>query len=82
MEAFKFIDLDKNNFIGAAEIRHILVCMGELVTDEEIDAMVTLVDGDGDGQVAYKEFYRMVVHPNLAQYDCKAARDDPDEEKK
>ena len=48
-EAFKFVDLDKNNFVGAAEIRHILVCMGELVTDEEIDAMIALVDGDGDG---------------------------------
>jgi len=48
-EAFKFIDLNKNTFIGAAEIRHILVCMGELVTDEEIDAMIALVDGDGDG---------------------------------
>lgn len=48
-EAFRFIDLDKNNFIGAAEVRHILVCMGELVTDEEIDAMIYLVDADGDG---------------------------------
>jgi calmodulin len=48
-EAFKFIDLDKNSYIGAAEIRHILVCMGELVTDEEIDAMIYLVDSDGDG---------------------------------
>jgi hypothetical protein len=48
-EAFHFIDLDKNTFLGAAEIRHILVCMGELVTDEEIDAMIHLVDADGDG---------------------------------
>lgn len=48
-EAFKFIDLNKNNFLGAAELRHILICMGELVTDEEIDAMIGLVDGDGDG---------------------------------
>lgn len=49
--AFKFIDLDHNNFVGAAEIRHILVCMGEMITDEEIDMMISMVDMDGDGQV-------------------------------
>jgi hypothetical protein len=51
MAAFKFIDLDHNNFVGAAEIRHILVCMGEMITDEEIDMMISMVDFDGDGQV-------------------------------
>lgn len=34
--AFKFLDLDHNQHIGAAEIRHILICMGELITDEEV----------------------------------------------
>ena len=43
--------LDHNNFVGAAEIRHILVCMGEMITDEEIDMMISMVDMDGDGQV-------------------------------
>jgi hypothetical protein len=26
--------------IGAAEIRHVLICMGELITDEEVDEMI------------------------------------------
>ena len=39
--------------MGAAEIRHILICMGELITDEEIDMMIQMVDFDGDGQVLY-----------------------------
>ena len=56
-DAFRFIDLDKNNHIGAAEIRHILVCMGELITDEEVDEMVRMCDTDGDGQISYTEFY-------------------------
>jgi hypothetical protein len=51
LAAFKFIDLDRNSFVGAAEIRHILVCMGEMITDEEIDMMIGMVDMDGDGQV-------------------------------
>lgn len=36
LEAFRAFDLDKNNFVGAAEIRHVLVNIGERVTDEEV----------------------------------------------
>jgi len=69
INAFKFLDLDKNNFVGAAEIRHILVCMGELITDEEIDMMISMVDLDGDGQVSFTEFRNLVLHPNPAEMD-------------
>ena len=31
LEAFKAFDLDKNNFIGASEIRHVLINIGEQV---------------------------------------------------
>lgn len=37
-EAFVSFDLDKNNFVGAAEIRHVLINIGETVTDEEVRA--------------------------------------------
>jgi serine/threonine-protein phosphatase 2B regulatory subunit len=60
-EAFKAFDLDKNNFIGAAEIRHILINIGEQVSDEEVDEMIRMVDKDGDGQVSWDEFYAMVT---------------------
>ncbi len=72
-DAFRFIDLDKNMFIGSAEIRHILVCMGELVTDEEINEMVSMVDLDGDGQVSYEEFYRLAKHPDPSKPDFSRA---------
>jgi hypothetical protein len=51
LEAFQAFDLDKNNFVGAAEIRHVLINIGEQVTDEEVDEMIRMVDTDGDGQV-------------------------------
>mmetsp|Transcript_3685 Transcript_3685/g.5048 ORF Transcript_3685/g.5048 Transcript_3685/m.5048 type:complete len:513 (+) Transcript_3685:715-2253(+) len=61
LEAFKAFDLDKNNFVGAAEIRHVLINIGEQVTDEEVDEMIRMVDTDGDGQVSWTEFYAMVT---------------------
>ncbi|KAG7395778.1 hypothetical protein PHYBOEH_003176 [Phytophthora boehmeriae] len=62
--AFRFLDLDKNTFIGAAELRHLLICMGELITDAEVDEMIRLCDTDGDGQVSFDEFRRMAIHPD------------------
>lgn len=67
--AFKFIDLDKNNYVGAAEIRHVLICMGELITDEEVDTMIKMIDADGDGQISFKEFYSIVTDPDPAHTD-------------
>eukprot|EP00903_Cladosiphon_okamuranus_P006779 g6608.t1 len=67
--AFKFLDLDHNLHIGAAEIRHILICMGELITDEEVDMMISMVDSDGDGQVSYEEFHRLVIDPDPSRAD-------------
>ncbi len=36
LNSFHSFDLDRNNYVGAAEIRHILVNIGERVTDEEV----------------------------------------------
>ncbi|CAM9831830.1 unnamed protein product [Ectocarpus fasciculatus] len=63
-EAFVAFDLDKNKFVGAAEIRHVLVNIGEQVTDDEVDEMIRMVDKDGDGQVSFTEFYEMVTGGN------------------
>ena len=46
-------------YVGAAEIKFVLDALGEDVTDEEIDEMIRLIDIDGDGQVSFKEFFKM-----------------------
>lgn len=61
--AFDCFDLDKNRFVGAMEIRHILNCIGEEADDDEIDEMIRMCDNDGDGQVTFDEFHRMMTQP-------------------
>lgn len=36
IDAFRSFDLDKNNYVGAAEIRHVLINIGETVEDEVV----------------------------------------------
>ncbi|RHY35397.1 hypothetical protein DYB32_000164 [Aphanomyces invadans] len=77
--AFKAFDLDHNNYVGAAEIRHVLINIGESPTDEEVDEMIRMVDIDGDGQVSFDEFYKMVTggkEPPAGLFSP-AAGDDP-----
>ena len=64
LAAFKIFDLDKNNYIGAKEIKHILMCMGELVTDDEIDMMIRMIDVDGDCHISFIEFRDLILDPS------------------
>lgn len=65
-DAFFTFDMTGNGFVGASEIRFVLDALGENVTDEEIDEMIRMIDMDGDGQVNYKEFYKMASGDSLA----------------
>ena len=55
------IDKDGNGFISAAELRHIMTNLGEKLTDEEVDEMIREADIDGDGQINYEEFVKMMM---------------------
>ena len=66
-----FIDLDNNLRVGPKEVRHILTCMGQLITAEEIDMMIDMMDADGDGSISFKEFYSIVRHPEPAYANFK-----------
>ncbi|XP_042400122.1 calmodulin-like isoform X2 [Zingiber officinale] len=57
-EAFKVFDKDQNGFISKNE--NVMMSLGEKLTDEEVDQMIKEADLDGDGQVNYEEFVKMM----------------------
>jgi calmodulin len=61
LSAFKVFDKDGNGFISAAELRHIMKKLGQKFTDEELDEMIRGADIDGDGQIDYQEFVKMMM---------------------
>ncbi|KAL4571780.1 hypothetical protein LXL04_018545 [Taraxacum kok-saghyz] len=77
-EAFRVFDKDQNGFISAAELRHVMTNLGEKLTDEEVDEMIREADVDGDGQINYEEFVKVMmanccqlchVEPKLDKFD-------------
>ncbi|KAG6545614.1 hypothetical protein Mapa_012968 [Marchantia paleacea] len=58
--AFNVFDIDKNNFISAEELHQVLKGLGEKSTMEDCSRMIRGVDSDGDGQVNFEEFERMM----------------------
>ena len=40
-EAFRVFDKDGNGFISAAELRHVMTNLGEKLTDEEVDDVIS-----------------------------------------
>ena len=63
-EAFRVFDKDGNGFISAAELRHVMTNLGEKLTDEEVDEIMMMIrkpDVDGDGQINYEEFVKMMM---------------------
>lgn len=55
-ETFKLIDTNGDGLISAAELKGLMVAVGEEITDEAATEAVRLIDGDGDGLVSLPEF--------------------------
>ena len=60
-EAFKIFDKDGSGSISAAELRHVMTNIGEKLTDEEIEDILQDADVNGDGQLDFYEFSKMLT---------------------
>ncbi|KAL7487815.1 hypothetical protein ACHAW6_013406 [Cyclotella cf. meneghiniana] len=61
VEAFRAFDLDKNTYVAAADIRHVLLNIRESLTDEEVDELISVVEKKQDSQAAFDEFNGLVT---------------------
>lgn len=61
IEAFKVFDKDGNGFITSKELKHVMTNLGEKLTIEEAEEMINEADLDGDGQINYEEFVKMMM---------------------
>ncbi|OQV21098.1 hypothetical protein BV898_04862 [Hypsibius exemplaris] len=51
-------------YITPSDLRAVLMCVGENLTESEIDDMITEVDLDGDGRIDFDEFVAAMCEPD------------------
>lgn len=60
-KSFKVFDKDGDGVISFTELKYVMSNLGERMSDAEITAMLEQADTDGDGQINYEEFVRMMT---------------------
>jgi len=62
-EAFKTFDREGQGFISSAEMRHVLTCLGEKMTDQEVDEIFQFTETkeDLDGNIKFSDFISKVL---------------------
>lgn len=73
-DAFRVFDKHNRGYICASDLRAVLQCLGEDLSEEEIEDMIKEVDVDGDGRIDFYEF----VHA-LGEPEDQCDEDDDDE---
>ena len=60
-EAFQLFDQDGDGTISTEELQIVLNSIGQGLTLEQIEIMITEVDADGNGQCSYDEFMDLMA---------------------
>jgi len=60
IEGLRHFDKDGNGYISSAELRHLLTTLGEKLTDEEVEQLLTGHE-DSQGNINYEDFVRVVM---------------------
>ena len=60
LAAFNVFDTDQSGNISATELKKVMQTLGEKLSDDDIAAMIKGADLDGDGQINYTEFLKMM----------------------
>ncbi|KAK2652441.1 hypothetical protein Ddye_012297 [Dipteronia dyeriana] len=60
-DAFDLFDVDKNGVISVSELHSVLKKLGEKCSMKDCAKMISQVDSDGDGNVNFEEFKKMMT---------------------
>jgi len=66
-EAFAEFDVNDDGFISKKELSDVMSNFGNMITNEELDEMIKVVDKDGNGLVDFKEFLNLMDSNCLLQ---------------
>lgn len=58
---FQQFDTDHDGRVSAAELQAMLKAQGEKYSEEEVHAMIHLVDGSNSGMISYQAFVRLMM---------------------
>jgi calmodulin len=61
LEAFNAIDNDGSGRLSRKELKDVMKSFGGKLSDEELEEMFKTADADGDGQVDYQEFLKVMA---------------------
>ena len=61
INAFGVFDKEGNGLIQTDELKHIMMTIGDKMTEVEADEMIHEADIDDDGVINYEEFVRMMM---------------------
>ncbi len=58
LEAFRVFDKERTGFISKAELKNIIMNMGETMAEEEADELLLEAEENADGNVDYMAFVK------------------------
>mmetsp|Transcript_26677 Transcript_26677/g.67216 ORF Transcript_26677/g.67216 Transcript_26677/m.67216 type:complete len:179 (+) Transcript_26677:137-673(+) len=56
LEAFKLFDQDESGTVEAGELKHCLSALGDKMSNEEAEEMISMADKNNNGCISYDEF--------------------------
>mmetsp|Transcript_17831 Transcript_17831/g.44608 ORF Transcript_17831/g.44608 Transcript_17831/m.44608 type:complete len:299 (-) Transcript_17831:210-1106(-) len=59
-ETFDLMDADKSGAVSAGELRQLMMCVGNSLTIEEAEDMISIADNDCSGEIEFNEFRRFI----------------------